>query len=126
MADNYIKRPNDVLDAEFDLRDFVASVAAQGVAPGDVAFKLRNEPGISVTSEMPEVGLIKMRVSGGLVGRVYQIGVEASTADGDSMVEMSRVRVRDPSLFDALPPAPNEGGPGSYMTEDYVEDDYVS
>lgn len=126
MADNYIKRPNDILDAEFDLRDFVASVATQGVAPGDVGFKLRNEPGISVTSEMPEIGLIKMRVSGGLVGRVYQIGVEASTLDGDSHVEMSRVRVRDPSLFDALPPAPDEGGPDSYVAEDFTDADYVS
>lgn len=124
MPDNYIKRPSDVLDAVFDLRDFVALVGRQGVAPEDVRFKLRNEPGITVTSTMDTPGLINMRISGGTVGRVYLVGVEASTDDGDSRVEMSRVRVRDPSLFDSLPPGEGESTV-TYMDDDYVDADYV-
>lgn len=103
MADNYIKRPSDVIDVQFDLRDFVAAVGLQGVAPEDVQFLLRNEPGITITSTMGAIGLIDMSVSGGTMGRVYLIGVEATTPDGDSKVEVSRVRVRDPSLFALLP-----------------------
>lgn len=126
-ATNYIKRPSDVLDAEFDLRDFVAAVGLQGVAPEDVSFRLRNEPGIDVSSTMPVIGLIHMRISGGTMGRVYLVGVEATTTDGDSRVEMSRVRVRDPSLFDLLPPGDGEISPptNTYVETGYVLDDYV-
>lgn len=125
MADNYIKRPSDVLDAVIDLRDFVAEVAAQGIAPEDVTFRLRNDPGINVTSTMPEIGLLKLRVSGGVMGRVYLVGAEASTPDGDSQIEMSRVRVRDPSLFDSLPPGTTEETTSTYVDAGYVDAGYV-
>jgi len=123
-ATNYIKRPSDVIDAQFDLRDFVAAVGLQGVAPEDITFTVRNETGITVTSNMTTIGLLDLRVSGGTIGRVYVIGVEATTVDGDSRVEVSRVRVRDPSLFYLLPDTSVVDDGSTYVLDTYVDADY--
>jgi hypothetical protein len=125
-ATSYVKRPGEKLEFPVDLRDFVADVFEQGVAAEDVQFKVRSDPGIVVTSTMPDaVGLLKLAVTGGTAGRIYQVGVEATTPDGDSRVEMARVRVREPSNFETLPAGPGELPSNTYVEPDYVLDDYV-
>ncbi len=101
--DAYVKTPAATIECEFALRAFVAAQAALGVSSASLSFLLRSEPGITVTSSMPEVGLVIVSVAGGAMGRVYQLGVQATAPDGDSAVSMTRIRVRDPSLFNLLP-----------------------
>lgn len=101
--DAYVKRPSDSIEVEFDLRDFVAQVVADGGVAAEILFDIRQEAGITVSSTMPETGLVLCAVSGGASGRVYRLAVSALAADGDSRIEATRIRVRDPSLFDLLP-----------------------
>jgi hypothetical protein len=58
---------------------------------------------LTIATENPETGLINATVSSGAMGRVYDVGMEGRTTAGDSIVDMRKVRVRDPSLFDLLP-----------------------
>lgn len=102
--DAYVKRPSDSTLVEFDLRAFVAEVVAGGGQSSEILFDLRQEPGITVVSEMPEVGLVRCTVTGGAAGRVYRLALEAVAADGDAKVDQTLIRVRDPSLFGLLPP----------------------
>lgn len=102
MADAHIKRPSDVIDVQFDFLAFVAAVGLEGVSPIQISFFLRTEPGLTIASSMETIGLVKLRVGSGVMGRVYDLGVEATTPDGDSAVQMTKVRVRDPSLFEIL------------------------
>jgi hypothetical protein len=125
MQNAYVKRPSDKLEVTVDLTKFVANVVGQGIAPEDVLYVVRNEPGITVVSTPAVSGRVALAITGGAVGRVYQCGVEASTTDGDSQIEMFRVRVRDPSLFDTLPAGPGELPSNTYVEPDYVLDDYV-
>jgi hypothetical protein len=64
---------------------------------------MRSDPGVTIASSLQVTGLIALTVSGGDIGRVYSIGIEARAPDGDSAVDVKRVRVRDPSLFEILP-----------------------
>jgi hypothetical protein len=100
--DSYVKRPSDSLSIEFDVRTFVAAVVAAGGQSSAIEFNVRQEPGITVTSEMPEVGLVRCTVLGGNAGRVYRVALEAVAADGDSTVDQTVVRVRDASVFGLL------------------------
>jgi hypothetical protein len=101
--DNYVKRPSDVIDVQFDLSEFVTEQQANGVAPEDISYTMRSDPGVTIASSLQVTGLIALTVSGGDIGRVYSIGIEARAPDGDSAVDVKRVRVRDPSLFEILP-----------------------
>jgi hypothetical protein len=103
MPQVYIKRPSDIITVQFDLREWVADRVAEGAVEEDIEFRLRATSGLAIETESSVTGLINATVSGGDMGRVYDIGMEARTIDGDSMVDMRKVRVRDPSLFDLLP-----------------------
>lgn len=100
--DAYVKRPSDSTLVEFDMRAFVAEVVAAGGVAAEILFNLRQEPGITVTSTMSEVGLVLCTVTGGNAGRVYRLACEAIAADGDSKVDQTLIRVRDASLFGVL------------------------
>ena len=119
MYEVYIKRPADTITVEFDFREFVARVATDGVASGDIRFAVRSAPGITVSSAMSIPGLVVCTVSGGDMGRVYQIGLDATTPDGESQAEVRKVRVRDPSLFGLLP-ATSEVVLGDASTATYL------
>lgn len=101
--DAYVKRPSDETIVTFDLRSFVAEVDADGGDTSLIEFNVRQEMGISVVSSMGELGLVTCIVTGGAMGRVYRLSLEAVAANGDSKVDATRIRVRDPSLFNLLP-----------------------
>ena len=99
----YTKRPQDSLTVTFDLRGFVARMVSEGVSPESIAFSVRQAPGVDVASTMAVRGLVVCVVSGGELGKFYHLGVDATAPDGDSQSEVSRIRVRDASQYDALP-----------------------
>lgn len=115
---SYVKRPGDTITVPFDMRAFVTAVGLQGVLPAAVVFEVRSQVGITVTSAMSTIGLVVLTVSGGTVGRVYEIGVAASAPSGDSSVDMATVRVRDPSLFTLLPTGTAPGAGAATTTWD--------
>ena len=91
--DAYVKGKNEQLTIEFDMREFVARVA-----PEAVTFVYRAEPGLVLGDKTMTLGLIQMTVGGGIVGRVYKVGVEASTGSGKSISDTRLVRLREPAL----------------------------
>jgi hypothetical protein len=104
MADVIVKRPTDIRTERFDFRTFVAQVVAEGVPIEDVSYTLRATAGITISASVFNVdGQLDVTISGGAVGVVYDYGIEAKTPEGDSAVDMRKVRVRDPSLFPLLP-----------------------
>lgn len=105
MSTNYIKRPSETVRAEFDMRGFVAEVD-----PEVVTFVTRFEEGLAIVDVTAVAGLIELDVSGGLAGRVYEFGVEATTTSGQSRVDTRRMRLVEPAL---LAPA----DPSSYVID---------
>ena len=101
--DTYIKRPSDTIVASFDFSDFVLLAVGDGDLAADITFLLHAGEGITVTPDMPTVGLINLTLTGGVMGRVYSFGIEASSPSGRSQVDMRVLRVRDPTLFALLP-----------------------
>lgn len=101
--DAYVKRPNDVLLVQFDVRDFVAAQVAAGAVEAEILFNLRQEAGVTVASTMSTPGLVDVTVTGGVVGRVYRLALEAEAFGYGSKVVPMRIRVRDPALFTLLP-----------------------
>jgi hypothetical protein len=65
--DAYVKRPNDVLLVQFDVRDFVAEQVAAGAVAAEILFNLRQEAGVTVTSTMSTPGLVDCTVTGGVI-----------------------------------------------------------
>ncbi len=112
--DAYVKAPTETLRIEFDFRDFVASVD-----PEVVTFVFLGEAGLTLADSTTVPGLIEMDVTGGVTGRVYRVGVEASTPSGEATSDTRRVRLREP----AKPPvyAPTSS---PYVLAGYVVDGY--
>jgi hypothetical protein len=104
MTRIYTKRPQDDLSITFDLRGFVARMVSEGTAAEEISFSVRQAPGFDVASSMAVRGLVACEVSGGDLGKFYHLGVDATAPDGSSQSEVCRVRVRDASLYDVLPP----------------------
>lgn len=98
----YVKRPADTLKIKIDQRSFVKTVQTQGGLAGDIAWTVKNSPGITVTASMTTLGLTNFTVAGGVLGRVYSIGMEAKALDGDSDVEMVTIRVREEAEYTDL------------------------
>jgi hypothetical protein len=104
MSDVIVKRPTDIVTVRFDFREFVTRVVAEGVAVEDVSYTLRAQAGVTISASLVDnAGLLDVVVSGGAIGVVYDYGIEAKTPEGDSSVDVRKVRVRDPSLFPVLP-----------------------
>lgn len=91
--DAYVKRPTETVRVEFDLRAFAASVS-----PSIVTYTIRADAGPTIVDGSTVVGLVVLLVSGGRVGRVYRVSVEATTADGQSTTQVRRIRMREPNL----------------------------
>lgn len=91
--DAYVKGKNEQITIEFDMREFVARVA-----PEAVTFVYRAEPGLVIGDKTMTLGLIEMTVGGGIVGRVYKVGIEASTVSGQSISDTRLVRLRAAEL----------------------------
>jgi hypothetical protein len=120
--DAYEKTPAEIAHVVVDMRDFVAEVD-----PQVVTFTLRAELGIAIDDVTTTVGLIELDVSGGKTGRVYVIGVEAKTGDGQSETVTKRIRLIEPPLWPDLPGGVPVGGvgAGSSSYADNYSDNYA-
>jgi len=119
--DSYVKRPDDTLKVQFDMRSFVAEVD-----PSAVTFFVKSEEGIDVEDESTVTGLIELSITNGRIGRVYLLGIEATTSDGQSRVDMRRVRLVDPSEWPGLPPGTPVGpGASQSLYADNYSDNYA-
>lgn len=99
-----VKRPSETLSVTFDFTEFVAAVA-----PSEVTYMLRGELGPTFLLASNTAGLIELLIFGGESGRTYLFGYEARTADGQSVVDTRRLRVRDLEGVDL----PNIGSSGA-------------
>lgn len=89
----YVKRPGQALDVLFDFRDYIATLGG-----ASVVYSLRFEAGLGASQSEVSPGLVKVTLSGGKLGRVYEFGVEAATTDSSkSLVDARVVRIRESS-----------------------------
>ena len=94
--DAYVKRPSDVMAIPFTFDEFIAE-------HGPVTYVIRADAGLSVTQQPEDASGITLEVSAGAVGRVYQFGVEARSADGFEMeLKLRTMRVREPAQWAEL------------------------
>jgi hypothetical protein len=99
----YTVRPSELAAIQFDFRDWVAARVAEGQTAGTLVFEMRFSAGLTVNSTSPEIGLIDVTATSTRIGGVFEIGIEGRAPDGDSIVDVRKVRVRDPSVFEQLP-----------------------
>jgi hypothetical protein len=120
--DAYVKTPAETVRVTIDMRQFVIDAD-----PVPVSFSLRSDLGIVITDQTTLPGLIELDVSGGNTGRVYVLGVEATTTDGQSEVVTRRIRLREVDLWPGLPVAGPIGTPGvsSSQYADSYADSYA-
>ncbi|HWH83245.1 MAG TPA: hypothetical protein VNU71_13525 [Burkholderiaceae bacterium] len=111
--DTYTKTTGETVRLEFDMREFALSVL-----PASVTYMLRADPGTVATDATIDPDLLLIDVSGGKLGRVYKVGIEATSSDGDSKTDMRKVRIVDPAL---VPAGPLVGGLSDYA-DDYADD----
>lgn len=89
MNNSYTKRPKDALAVEFDFTAFAQ-------ANGPATYLLKAEPGITVAATVASPDVMHLLVTGGAIGRVYRFGFEARNDEGDSLVDMRILRIREP------------------------------
>lgn len=112
---SYFKRPTDTLEITLDFTEFAAEHPDAAIT-----YELRADVGIAVqTNDSTTPGVFVLHVSGGTTGRAYSVGIEAQATyedgDGDSSVQLCRVRLRDVSTWGDVPVVGEVGVPTDFF-----------
>lgn len=91
---SYAKRSGDIAVVRFDFREYAASVGVP------LTYRMRADAGITVSTTLPASNQIDLAISGGALGRTYLFGMEARTADLRSLLDLRRMRIREPANSD--------------------------
>ncbi len=96
MADySWIKRPVDTIKQTIDMTGYVRTLVAQGYAEDTLVFRFRSDVGLTVSCSVTAKGTFSFVISGGVLGRVYNVAAEVYAPSGDSRVESASVRIRE-------------------------------
>ena len=103
----HAKRPDETLTVTLDFSDFIARVGDEAV----ITYNLRADLGITVEANSSTPGVFEITLSGGDLGRAYSFGIEAETAEGESKVQLHRIRLRETAnTWDSVPVVGAIGG----------------